>query len=200
MLLKRADLKGPVRLAKSIGQIKTASAVLAEQRAAFDKNQEYTFFLSHSYRDVGIDPDVLLGIKMKLEDQGYSCYVDWIDDPELDRAFVTKKTAARLRQRMNNCAALLYVVSENHHRSKWMPWELGFFDGQEKRIAVVPAVGSSETAYRGQEYLGLYPYLSEDPREGDQQIELWVETCWSVYAPLYSWLEGMEPQPHRSHR
>jgi len=37
-----------------------------------------------------------------------------------------------------------------------MPWELGFFDGHDGRVAILPIAKSPEPSYVGHEYLGIY--------------------------------------------
>jgi len=121
---------------------------------SYDTN--FDVFLSHSYEDA----EVITGIKGLIEDQGLSVYVDWIVDPEADRSQVTPATANMLRRRMNRCEFLLYASSDAAKGSKWMPWELGYFDGSKpNHIGVVPIVASASSSFCGQEYLGLYPYF-----------------------------------------
>lgn len=55
--------------------------------------ERFDIFLSHSIRDA----ELVLGVKVVLEDAGKSVYIDWIEDPALDRAQVTGKTADMLR-------------------------------------------------------------------------------------------------------
>lgn len=43
--------------------------------------------------------------------------------------------------------------------SRWMPWELGFFDGFRTAVAVLPVAKNSSETFCGQEFLGLYPYI-----------------------------------------
>ena len=94
-------------------------------------------------------------------------YVDWIVDPLLDLTKVSAATAATLRRRMMQSDCLFYVTSQHYQSSVWMPWELGFKDGhlnrhkQIGRCAVLPVVeeSSKRTAYKGTEYLELYPYV-----------------------------------------
>lgn len=91
-------------------------------------------------------------------------YVDWIDDPQLGRDSVTPETADLLRVRMRYSTSLVFATSEESPKSKWMPWELGFFDGiGPKNIAILPIVKTEGEPFSGQEYLGLYP-LIEDVR------------------------------------
>jgi hypothetical protein len=121
---------------------------------SYDTN--FDIFLSHSYEDA----EVITGVKGLIEDQGLSVYVDWMVDPEADRSQVTPATANMLRQRMNHCGFLLYASSDAAKGSKWMPWELGYFDGiKPKHIGVIPIVASASSSFYGQEYLGLYPYF-----------------------------------------
>lgn len=116
----------------------------------------FDVFLSHSYEDA----EVIAGIKGLIEDQGLRVYVDWIEDPEADRTQVTAATAEMLRQRMNHCRFLLYASSSAARGSKWMPWELGYFDGRRPgHVGILPIVHSEGAVFHGQEYLGLYPYF-----------------------------------------
>lgn len=114
----------------------------------------FDIFLSHSSKDA----DLILGVKTLLERQNLSVYVDWIVDPKLDRSKVTPATADHLRNRMRQCDSLVYAATTNASQSKWMPWELGYFDGQrgDQHIAIMPFVVRQDDNFAGQEYLGLY--------------------------------------------
>ena len=113
-------------------------------------------FLSHSYDDA----EVILGVKKIIEALGLSVYVDWIDDAKLDRSKVTKETAGVLRLRMRACSSLVYAHSPNTADSKWMPWELGYFDGfKETSVWILPLVKDYDAEF--QEYLGLYPTVDK---------------------------------------
>ncbi|MFF2267369.1 toll-Interleukin receptor [Cellulosimicrobium cellulans] len=115
-------------------------------RTAFD------IFLSHS----SLDAAVIYGLKRLLEGQGLSVYVDWVNDPELDRSRVSAATAERLRVRMTASHSLVYATSRAASQSRWMPWELGYFDGKRgpDKVAVCPIEDGSDS--KGQEYLDLY--------------------------------------------
>jgi hypothetical protein len=134
-----------------------AGTVLLEAAKSFSASKKYDVFLSHSY----LDAQEVLGLRLLLEDQGLIVYVDWIDDPTLDRSKVTRDTAAKLRTRMRSCKTLFYASSPNATTSKWMPWELGYFDGHNGKVAVVPIVDGYETSFSGQEYLSLYPWIDK---------------------------------------
>ena len=115
----------------------------------------FDVFLSHSIKDA----DVVLGIKALLEKGGWSVYVDWLVDGNLDRSNVTSATADHLRMRMKQSKSMVYAHSKNSPGSKWMPWELGFFDGGKKAIAIFPVAKTDNESFQGQEFLGLYPYI-----------------------------------------
>lgn len=120
--------------------------------------EQFDVFLSHSVDDA----DLVLGVMRLLQAQGLKVYVDWIVDKQLDRETVDKETAQILRERMKRSKSLIYVVTSNSSGSKWMPWELGFFDGyQPDQVAILPLMDSANESFRGQEYLGLYPLVTK---------------------------------------
>lgn len=123
-------------------------------REAASHIAQYDVFLSHSLRDA----QLIYGVRELLVKQGLSVYVDWIDDPQLDRSYVTPATADRLCQRMRRCATLLYVSTRAAQRSRWMPWELGYFDATKgrDRVLIMPIEGIGAGQFDGEEYLGLY--------------------------------------------
>jgi hypothetical protein len=139
------------------GMYKKASQVLIENARSFSPYSTYDIFLSHSFADA----EIILGLQKILTSKNYTVYVDWIEDPQLNRANVTKDTAKYIRARMKMCKSLLYATSNNASTSKWMPWELGFFDGFKTKVAIVPISNTSQGSddFKGQEYLGIYPYL-----------------------------------------
>jgi hypothetical protein len=114
----------------------------------------FDIFLSHSYEDA----EVIAGLKVLIERENLTVYVDWIEDAQADRSRVTPATADLLRQRMRHCRVLLYATSKASSSSRWMPWELGYFDGMRPdSVGILPVVQTSDTSFSGQEYLGLYP-------------------------------------------
>ncbi|TDW70589.1 hypothetical protein EV653_4642 [Kribbella pratensis] len=123
------------------------------------KLDSYDIFLSHSFRDA----EIILGVKKILERSGRTVYVDWIEDAQLDRSSVTAETADLLRRRMKQSLSLVYAYSESSTTSKWMPWELGYFDGYRsgQSIGIMPLVSGPGVKPAGQEYLGLYPRVEE---------------------------------------
>ena len=137
---------------------KSASTVLREEARAASYRSSFDVFLSHSFDDA----EVILGVKKILESLGLSVYVDWIDDATLDRSTVTSSTAKVLRERLRSSTSLVYAHSENATNSKWMPWELGYFDGfRPKFVWILPLVTSYDSEFKGQEYIGIYPTIDK---------------------------------------
>jgi len=137
----------------------SSGRILKESVTAATAADSFDVFLSHSIADA----EIVLGIKQLLEESGLKVYVDWVEDAQLDRRAVTKESAAVLRQRMRQSKSLIYLSSENSSSSKWMPWELGYFDGfKPDGVAIMPVLDSPTDAFRGQEYLGLYPIVQKN--------------------------------------
>lgn len=172
-----------------------ARVLLSEARSYQNSPQgaikTYDIFLSHSTND----SEKVAGLKLLLEDMGYSVYIDWIEDPQLNRANVTKATAAVLKGRMHTCRSLFYAFSENSSGSKWMPWELGYFDGIKQKAAVLPikAGAQSTDTFTGTEYLGLYHYITVGNDTSGRQ-RLWVRESATKYVVYEQWLQnGTQP-------
>lgn len=59
---------------------------------------------------------------------------------------------------MRACDSLLYLYSQASQRSRWMPWELGYFDGFNGNVAILPVVPEGGALdFDREEYLQLYP-------------------------------------------
>jgi hypothetical protein len=160
-----------------------ASVLLAKQAAAFDPLKLYDIFLSHAYADA-------LLIRLVRDDLvrlGWSVYVDWIDDPALDRKNVTAATARQIKDRMSACKVLFYAVTENSPSSVWMPWELGYFDGAKDRVAILPILDRDQSQYDGQQYLGIYPYVDHT------ETAIWIHRDAGSYVRLEDFIAGKKP-------
>ncbi|EJL6264635.1 toll/interleukin-1 receptor domain-containing protein [Vibrio cholerae] len=186
-LFTENDLRARAKreMQKGTNLYKSKKQVLNESVTAFNKSKTYDIFLSHSSKD----SELILGVKSTLEDLGYSVYVDWVDDAQLDRSKVNEATAAILRERMNASKSLFYVTTENAVASKWMPWECGYFDGVKEKVAILPVKQYSiNNEYSGQEYLGLYPYcLKGNNIQGTPR--LWIHKDKEYYLVYEDWLK-----------
>jgi len=87
-------------------------------------------FISHGQKD----KPRAGALKKKIEAMGFSCFID-ADDPVL----AAKKAAGRdeekalaehIRQKLRDCRCIIYAHSTQTLSSRWMQWELGFFDGR----------------------------------------------------------------------
>lgn len=194
-LLTRFDLIGPPQSAERIQKTaRVARARLLAEAKAAPIDQTFDIFLSHSTRHAR----EALAIKRRFESMGFSVYVDWVDDAEMDRSKVTPATAARLRHRITASRSLLVHATEGADLSKWVPWELGYADGLHRPVGVVPVLAENRPrlAYKGVEYLGLYPYVDVAESATTNVPRPWVNRSPSVYVGLRAWLKGREPYRH----
>ncbi len=163
--------------------------ILNENHQIFEKTKKYDLFVSHSY----LDKSLILSLVELFNEAGHSVYVDWINDSTLDRNKVDQKTAELLRTRMDECKGLAYIVTSNIVNSKWCPWELGYADGSKNgRCAVLPILKTESNIYKGQEYLGLYPYIDYEKTNDQSKYVFWVNdpVDKNRYTSLRAWLAG----------
>jgi len=165
---------------------KTSTRVLREEASATSKYDNFDIFLSHASKD----SDLILGVKDLLEKQGFKVYVDWVEDAQLDRGNVTQETAELLRVRMRQSRSLIWVATEAASESKWMPWELGYFDGfKPKQVAILPLVDNAYDSFRGQEYLAIYPIVGKNTYTTGG-LDVFVENKGSEWTTLRSFASG----------
>ena len=77
-----------------------------------------------------------------------------------------------------------------------MPWELGYFDGLKGKVAILPIVDTPTFTedYKGQEYLGLYYYVTKGNAKNENIGEtLWINKDEKTYIHLPAWLDGKQP-------
>jgi hypothetical protein len=149
-----------------VAQTPDVAASILRKAVTASAGQSFDIFLSHSLTDAVL----IAGVTAYLEGQRLTVYVDWIEDAQLDRTRVTPATAALLRTRMRASDSMMYATSETSPASKWMPWELGYFDGlRSGRVAILPLVAASDSEFKGQEYLGLYPKIEKLSSDGQMK-------------------------------
>lgn len=158
----------------------------------FDTAQTYDLFISHSFKD----KDLVIGLYHLFTVAGYKVYIDWIDDSNLDRKSVTPSTAAIIRKRIERSKGASFISTTNSTTSKWCPWELGVADGMHNRVCILPVMNAS--GFKGQEYLGLYPYIEYEKVYGQTRYDFWVhdQDDPSKYVILKAWLSGSSPYIH----
>ncbi|MBQ8680432.1 MAG: hypothetical protein IJ530_11820 [Treponema sp.] len=170
-------------------------SALIESAENFSGCETYDIFLSHSF----LDKELILGLKLLLEKYNFSVYVDWTEDPQLDRKNVTRKNVELIKERMKTSTSLLYVVTDNSANSKWMPWELGFMDGYTGKVAILP-VTNDNNGFKEHEYLSIYPYVDEEKIIDSQISTLWVNDPVNVkcYSQLKKWISTGQLKVHNS--
>ena len=191
-LLKEARLRALAR-SRSARFYESTSDSLEKSLRASAALSAFDVFLSHSY----LDKELILGITEYLEKMGYVVYVDWREDAELNRDKVTKGNAEVVRRRITQSQSLFFATTEGSKDSRWMPWELGYMDGKKGKSAILPVEqnGGSGDAYKGREYLGIYPYIARgEDRRGNQR--LWVHEDADTYVRFDLWLRGQHPRKH----
>ena len=171
---------------------KSSETLITENKRLFssqDKsNLKFDIFLSHSF----LDRNEVFGLYRELRSLGYSVYVDWIVDPDLDRDHVTKASAELIRHRMKSSKSLLLAISTNAAMSKWMPWELGYVDGNTGKCAIVPVAKDDISSYQFTrvEYLKLYPYIDRAALPNTHNFKIWVNEDASNYVQFETWMRG----------
>ena len=198
-LKQKAQTRVFSEIRKSQGSTVNAEKLIKEnniERIYESKNVEanaFDIFLSHSSKDA----EIVLGILEKLKSLGYTVYVDWIDDTQLDRNNINSSTSNTLKIRMNQSKCLLYATTEHSQQSKWMPWELGYMDGRKEKAAIMPIFASesqSSHSYKGQEYLGIYPYCIQSTYQLNPNKEgLWIMENANSSIHFDEWLKGQKP-------
>lgn len=148
---------------------------------SFNPFKTYDIFLSHAF----LDAQEIYGLKIILEEAGFTVYVDWYEDSHLERGKVTKETAVVIRKRMQSCKTLIFAITENSGDSKWMLWELGYFDGLKDKVAVLGLIENSGDSFQDQEFLELYPFVErhdiglvvkDDPAKPAKLLKYWIKS------------------------
>jgi len=166
---------------------------LNESQRMFSESKSKTsfdIFLCHSF----LDKDEVKGLFIELTKMGFSVYVDWIVDPQLDRTNVTKESATIVRNRLHSSKSLLLAISVNASISKWMPWELGYVDGYTSNCAIIPVSRDTTppSSYKGVEYLSLYPFISRI-EDTNNQMRLWTVEQADKFVLFENWVRGTKP-------
>lgn len=180
------------RYLRNLSQTKTFSTKQQIINESKKVHTGFDIFLSHSF----LDKEDVEGLYIELTNFGYSVYVDWIIDPELDRKNVTKATATLIRNRMKSSKSLLLAVSENAQMSKWMPWELGYVDANTNRCAVIPVSQNinAPSSFKGVEYLLLYPFIKKVPTKALGEKLFVIEEA-KKYVIFDDWFKlGKQPE------
>lgn len=185
LLLREADSRNITNYSQK--------SVFNENTILKSKNKKYDVFISHSYSD----KKLIFTLVKLFNSCGYSVYVDWIVDSELDRTSVSAETAEIVRNRIMESNSLAYISTSNIADSKWCPWELGLADGLHNgRASILPIINEGAT-FNGQEYLGTYPYIDyQMDKQGFNQFWINDQENSNKYTNLRNWLNGKPLYEH----
>ena len=89
--------------------------------------------------------------------------------PIVDGSPVTPANAELVRTAMKRSDTMLFIDSDGAGQSRWMCWDLGWFDGAKGYVAILPLASEGQDYYDGREFLGLYPYVRLTG-DGDMEI------------------------------
>jgi hypothetical protein len=169
--------------------VNRSTKLIKSSNEAYASSETFDVFLSHSSNE---PDDIIFGIKGLLEDAQLKVYLDKVDDPQISPAYVTPETAEILRARMRQSSSLLYVYSRHSTQSRWMPWELGFFDGVKGVVGILPVLQHTQNTFKGEEYLGVYPYVDIVTINNTSRKNLWINSSANEYADLAKWVKGLD--------
>lgn len=132
----------------------SARSALVQSAQATTDDDRFDIFLAHACEDA----EIVLGAKIMLELFGYRVYVDWVDDPDAGYSRITAEHVCKMKQRMQASACLILLTTKTGGRSKWLPWALGYFDGQKPgQVAVLPVTEEDDARFHGEDLLAFYP-------------------------------------------
>jgi hypothetical protein len=126
-------------------------------------------FISHKVEDL----ERARSLQRRVQSWQFTCYIDG-DDTELHEVQSPRALADRIRDNLRTCRCLIFAFSTRSKRSRWMPWELGFFDGRW-----------------GSKQIGLFDLdqIASDPQGDTKPYRSEVETLsLQEYLDLYSGL------------
>lgn len=151
----------------------------------------FDIFLCHSF----LDKDEVKGLYFELTKAGFSVYVDWIIDKDLDRDNVTKESAELIRKRLRSSKTLLLALSANAKMSKWVPWELGYVDGHTQQCGLIPVSQDNidRSNFERTEYLKLYPFIDKPNDLSRLRGKLFAVENANHYVELGRWIRGNKP-------
>lgn len=156
--------------------------ILNKNHTVFSKKESYDLFISLSF----LDKKLILTLIDLFNNAGYSVYVDWIDDKNLDKNNVSYKTAKFIRNRISECKGLSYIATGNIVNSKWCPWELGLADGLLNGKACILPILKEPGVFNGVEFVGIYPIIEFDILKNDFCIKGQNDNC--INYNLKKWL------------
>lgn len=113
-----------------------------------------TAFLCHSHKDMTL----VRGFVNYVKQKGWRVYIDWMDNSLPSKP--DRRTAAAIKNRIEQTNLFIFLATENSMASRWCPWEIGYADGVKDLEKILIAETRDHSGnYHGNEYLGLYRKL-----------------------------------------
>lgn len=180
-----ADIKSRAKLNyRTIGGDKSVLDDFVRNHAG---KSQFDFYLSLS----SVEPELIIGTTLSLEDCGYSVCLDSNQVHDSTDRRISQERVQALRTVMERCLGMIIMTTSARSDSIWLPWECGYFEGKKSRIAVLPITPANSEIYRGDGYLGLYPFITRYQTQ-NQKTQLVVKYGTKVYCTLSNWLAGGE--------
>ena len=173
------------KLFTSLGR--TAEETLASLAARLNPTEEYDLFFACE----GLAPELVLGVKLTLDDFGYKTLFEWPLEPPSRRMQITPERASSLREKLDHSRSFLFVTTAARTECSWLPWAFGYCEGQHGRVAVLPMTPSSADIYRGEDYLNIYPYVASYSLKNHKEILVVMHGA-QIYCTFDNWLNGTE--------
>lgn len=127
---------------------------------SYEEAEKTTVFISHKHDDLK-DLKGLIGFLENYYD--VKAYID-SRDPSMPNN-TSGETALRIKDKIRQCDKFILLATNGAIESKWCNWELGFGDAKkfQDHIALFPMKpkGESDSLYKGNEYMSIYPYIVE---------------------------------------
>ena len=151
-----------------------------------------TVFLSHKHDELNDLKDTIGFLENEF---GVKVYID-SRDPALPNN-TSGETAKIIKDRIRKCDKYVLLATNGAVESKWCNWELGIGDGAKfpDRIAILPTKpkNSADSAYKGNEYMEIYPYITyyngtERYRSGSLIEKGYYVKTGTTIIPLREWL------------
>lgn len=154
----RSNAVGDNEISKSLNEVRLFSATK-------ESKIKPTIFLSHKHDDL----EDLKGVMGMLESFGAKIYIDSMDNKM--SAQTCGDTAKRIKDVIKFCDKFILLATAKAIESYWCNWELGFGDTHKyhQHMAIIPIKesGQTDSQYKGNEYLQIYPQI--DYENGTQR-------------------------------
>ena len=96
---------------------------------------------------------------------------------------------------MRQSQALLYLYSQYFIKSRWMPWEIGFFGWHQRKDRDHPCDSRSGRAIQRRGIPSTFIRTWTGALTQGGTVKLWINRTRDEYASLYDWAMGTARDP-----